>query len=533
MRNRWLRTAAAAAALVCGSCGAPAAPPTDDAGGLIVLVVIDQLPQYLLERYDSLFSGGFRRLLDEGLVYTQAFQEHSRTSTAPGHATIATGLFPYRHGIVGNAWRERVNGEWIDVENFSDSTERIVGRESRGFSPRKLDASTLADWLKAADSESRVFAVSGKVRSAVPLAGSGDGHVYIFDDGYGSAFVTSTYYRTEVPDWVRRFSGGRLAELLADSVWESHVRPEYVWASLPDTIPYERGGRYVHFPHDFRLERAAWGGGHEDYLDWFSHTPGSDRAAIELAIEAVGALELGQRESVDLIGLGLSATDRIGHMYGPYSREQLDNLLKLDRALGEFFASLDASVGRDHYWAALSADHGVMHAPEYLQEIGRDAGRLAPARVLEMIGAIDTISASSDEELRARRAEVLEAFDIVAEVFTDEELGRVDPRRDPATAPDSFAILFRRSFRPDRAIGLGDRGVHVRVREGWVTGTSTATHGSPYAHDRHVPLIFMGPGVEPGRREERVVTADLAPTMARLADIPVQGTTDGRSLIDR
>jgi predicted AlkP superfamily pyrophosphatase or phosphodiesterase len=321
MKAPLLRTLAVAAViLIPGGCGRPAAPQTEQNGGLIVVVVIDQLPQYLVERYDTLFTGGFRRLLDHGRTYTQAFQEHSRTSTAPGHTTIATGLYPYRHGIVANSWRERVDDAWVDVENFADSTESIIGRDRRGFSPRKLEVSTLADWLRTADPDTRVFSVSGKVRGAVPLAGRGRGHVYVFDESYGPTFVTSTYYRSDVPPWVRRFNEGRLAELLADSVWESNLPPPAAWASRPDTTEYEHGGRYVDFPHEFRAEEEAWGSDHEDYLDWWQHTPMSDIAAIELAKTALSALELGQRASVDLMALALSATDRIGHMYGPFRR---------------------------------------------------------------------------------------------------------------------------------------------------------------------------------------------------------------------
>lgn len=523
--------ALAATALASSGCASSEAPTQRESGGLIVLAVIDQLPQYLVERYDTLFTGGLRRLLDEGRVYAKAYHEHSRTSTAPGYTTVATGVYPYQHGIVGNSWRERVDDAWVDVENYADSTERIVGQDRRGFSPRRLGASTLADWLSAADADARVFSVSGKVRAAVPLAGRGQGHVYVFDDSYGPAFVTSSYYRSDLPDWVRRFNQGRLAELLADSVWETVLSAAASRASRPDTARYEHDGEHVHFPHGYLAERDAWGSDPDDYLDWFSHTPMVDRAAIELARAAVGALELGQRGAVDLVGLALSATDRIGHMYGPFSREQLDNLVQLDRALGEFFEQLDEVIGPDRYWVALSADHGVMPAPEYLRELGRDAGRIAPAEVLEIIGTIDTVSAPTVEQIHAGRAEALERYDLVAEAFTDGELASVDPERNPASAADSFAILFRRSFRPDRVIGLGDRGVHVRVREGWVTGTSAATHGSPYWYDRHVPLILMGPGVEPGRLETRVATVDVAPTMARLAGVPIEGPIHGRSLV--
>jgi len=528
-----------AALLAVASCAPPKASEERQAGqaqefsGLIVLLVIDQLPQFLLDRYDTLFVGGFRRLLDEGRVYSRAYHEHARTSTAPGYTTVATGVYPHRHGIVGNSWREPEGDEWVLVENFLDGTEDVVGLpEGRGFSPRVLETTTLADWLLEADPDARVLAVSGKVRGAVPMAGRGKGHVYVLFDEYGPAFVTSTYYRDAMPDWVRRFNEGPLAALLADSVWESTVPAAAAGVSRPDTTAYERRGEFMTFPHAFALEEEVWARRPQGFMGWFWRTPMLDEASIAFALEGVEALELGQREGLDLLALGLSATDVIGHTYGPYSREQLDNLLHLDRALGDLFEFLDDAVGRDRYIVALSADHGVLPAPEYRNELGEVAARVPRSEVVEALRAADEVVASSDAELHAGRAAILEEFDFVAKAMTREELLAVDPSTPLAASADSFVVLYRRSYRPDRAISPGERGVLVRLREGHMVDEAIATHGSPYTYDRHVPLVFMGPGFEPGRLDEVAATVDVAPTLARWARIPYPSDLDGRALID-
>jgi predicted AlkP superfamily pyrophosphatase or phosphodiesterase len=513
-----------------GERGASQAPAFS---GLVVLLVIDQLPQFLLDRYDSLFVGGFRRLLDEGRVHSRAYHEHARTSTAPGHTTLAAGVYPHRHGIVGNSWREPVGGEWVLVENFLDDSEEIVGMpEGRGFSPRALRTPVLADWILEADPAARVLAVSGKVRGAVPMAGHGKHHVYVLNDGYGPAFVTSTYYRDSIPDWVGRFNEGPLAALLADSVWESTVPAAAAGASRPDTVTYERRGAYNTFPHGFAVEEEVWAQRTPGFMGWFWRTPMLDEASIAFAIAGAEALGLGRREGVDLLSIGLSATDVIGHTYGPYSREQLDNLLRLDRELGEMFEYLDGAIGRERYMVALSADHGVLAAPEHLRRLDEAAARVPPSDVREALEAMDEVDASSDAELHARRAAVLEGRDFVADAMTREELMVVDPSTPLPTAADSFVVLYRRSFRPDRAISPGERGVFVRLREGLMVDEAIATHGSPYTYDRHVPLVFMGSGIEPGRFDEVAATVDMAPTLASFIGMPAPADLDGRALIE-
>ena len=214
-----------AASISCATAPTPDQAPaganqvTGDRPALMMLVVVDQLRSSLLDRYDNLFTGGFRRLRDEGYSFTNASQAHAATETAVGHATLSTGSYPNHHGIIGNAWYEKVGGNWVVVQNVGDSTVKIVGAPaSPGISPVNLMRPGLAEWVSGADSKSIIASVSGKDRGAVqPAAHSKNGYVYWFDPALGK-YVTSTYYRDRDPDWITSFNTTTLQTHLADSV---------------------------------------------------------------------------------------------------------------------------------------------------------------------------------------------------------------------------------------------------------------------------------------------------------------------------
>jgi predicted AlkP superfamily pyrophosphatase or phosphodiesterase len=331
------------ASVACAATPAPAPVPPDQVKpALVMLVVVDQLRATLLDRYDDLFTGGFRRLRDQGYSYVNASQAHANTETAVGHATLSTGVYPSRHGIVANAWYEKGDNQWVIVENIDDPTVKIVGFEQgHGYSPVQLKRSGLAEWVTAADRKSIVASVSGKNRGAIqPAAHSRNGYVYWFDPAAGR-YVTSTYYRNADPDWVARFNTTTLQAHLADTVWNFLAPASAMPRSNPDTSGIEGNGTSTFFPHRFSVE-----GNPAAFWSWWVGTPLQDVATLQLARAAVTELKLGSDASPDFLNVSLSATDYVGHGYGPLSREQMDNLLRLDRELGQFFDFLDSTVGK-------------------------------------------------------------------------------------------------------------------------------------------------------------------------------------------
>jgi predicted AlkP superfamily pyrophosphatase or phosphodiesterase len=521
MRHSLTRSRIVLAVLTILACArAPEVPAPAQRPALVVWITVDQLRGDLLDHYRPMWTGGFLRLVSEGRFYTNASHDHALTVTAPGHASLSTGAHPSRHGIVSNGWSERSGETWVPVSNVGDSTVTTVGASLPGVSPRKLMTSGLADWIVSGDSASQIASVSGKDRGAILPAAHVKGHVYWFEPAGG--VVTSTYYRDSQPAWVRRFNDEVVPRYMADTVWRFTAPASSIVLSSPDTAAHESDGTHTYFPHrlsDHTQDRSA-----TTLRAWMERTPLSDAATIDFAEAMVTELGLGRDGSVDLLAIAVSQTDAIGHEFGPFSREQLDNLYRLDRRLGAFFAFLDRTVGRDRYVVALSADHGVMTPPEDPRAIS-GSRRITAAERQAIQQSVAQAMASGDGEAAERIVAALKRQPVVADAWTTERL----LRRTPA---DSFAVMMRRSLYPGRAAGPVSReGVEIRLAPGVLGNERTGTtHGSPYWYDRHVPMIFMGPGIRAGRVNDRVSTVDFAPTLARYIRVNHPSDIDGRAL---
>jgi predicted AlkP superfamily pyrophosphatase or phosphodiesterase len=522
---RKIPTLAAAGALALAAC-APAArngAPPAEKPSLVVLLVVDQLRADLLDRYDDLFSGGFRRLRDGGFRFTQAAHDHSNTETAPGHATLATGVVPARHGIVANDWYLQRDGRWRLFYSTADSASPIIGATgTAGRSPSTLVRGGLADWVLEADRRGKVASISMKDRAAIPMAGRTKGDVYWILPA-ARVFVTSKWYRNEYPAWVARFNADSMPRLLGDSVWNHRVPSASIGRAWPDSFHFEADTIRTTFPHRFPEtgERQRFG-------DWVTEfTPFPDAAVLGLARMAIDSLALGADGHTDFLAVSFSQADHLGHRYGPFSLEQLDNLLRLDRLIGELLAHLDRSVGPGRWVLALSADHGIATTPEYRVLTGLPGLRLGAADVARMDSVVMHLSPQS-ADYQEQAAKALETLPFVGDVVTTPEL---EGRGAPA---DSFVPLFRNSWFPGRPHSLLFRlGMDLRWTEGTIQRTEPGgtTHGTPYWYDRHVPLVFYGASIRPGVSAAPARSVDLAPTLAALAGIPVPGDIDGRSLV--
>lgn len=493
---------------------------------VVVLVVVDQLRADLLDRYDAAFTGGFRRLRDRGFRFTRATHDHAITLTAPGHATLATGTFPWKHGVVSNAWYEIQGQVWVPVENVLDDQAPLVEAPGvAGGSPRVLQRSGLADWLQTEHPRAKVVSVSGKVRSAVLMAGHARGQVYWFEDALGR-FASSRHYLDRYPGWLEDFNREVLPDFAGDSVWSLEVPAAHRGLARPDSAAYEGDGVHTAFPH--RFSQSAWLHEEGRFWAWWATTPPLDRATRLLAQTAAEAEGVGEDGVPDLLAVSFSQTDRVGHAYGPRSLEQLDNLWRLDRELGAFLDWLDASYGPDGYLLLLTADHGVADNPEATVADGGWALRIprdsAFALQATMNQAVERAGGAHDREALARALrDGLTAISWVEQAWTFPELEQDAPA-------DSFTVFQRRSTWGGRYTGLlGRQGVEIRYAENtllWSQPRGT-THGSPYFYDRHVPWILYGAGVTPGSSPLPVSTADVAPTLAELLGIPFPEDLDG------
>ncbi len=511
---------------VVSGCGRWPHPPPS----LIVSVSVDQLRGDLLEHYDSLFSGGFRRLLDDGLRFPGTTHAHAKTSTAPGHTTLGTGVHPSRNGIVGNSWLERSPEGWRSVYSVEDSLSHILGFPAmEGRSPANLLRGGLADWLLEADSSAVIVSVSRKDRAAIGLAGRARGHVYWITANQGK-FVTSSYYAEAYPGWVERFNLEEMPRIFGDSVWEQTLSLEAREYTRGDSASYEGDGVHTFFPHSFgeeggdpsrpgALNRWAYGRVYPDV------------AVAAFAETAISELSLGLDEVPDYLALSFSQTDAIGHEFGPFSREQLENLMNLDRLLGRLMDHLDDRIGEGRWVMALSADHGAMAVPEYRVERGEPGSRPTPADLASLRDVFRAHQSREGDPLDVADTLVaeLEALPFVSDAFPVAEIFSNPP-------PDSFSVLFRNSFHPDRwhwGYGSQGSGVLFRFIEGFYPDPSPSGtgHGTSYFYDRHVPLILLGTGINKGISELTARTVDVAPTLAFLAGIAVPEDLDGVVLV--
>lgn len=525
--------------LFTAACTAADSSPTEDASEptLVVTLVIDQLMADQLERYDAVWSGGFRRLLDRGYRFDDAVHDHAVTFTSPGHASPTTGVIPARHGIVSNSWREWRDGAWETVSSVADPDSELVGGSGSGSSPRNLLVDGLPDWLVAQDPGARVVSLSGKSTAGVLMGGRASGaasstdpddwHVYWFSAS-NRGFVTSSHYRSELPEWVEAFNEGLVERLTVEDCWEIVIPDGSLELTRRDEAEYEADRIHIAFPHCIADER------YRDDAHFVTRTPALDVGTVDFGIEAIRALELGARGHADYLALALSATDRVGHDWGPFSVEQFDNLVRLDAELGRLLEFLDETLGPEGYVVALTADHGVLPLPEYLVEQGLYGLRLT-SELGEAYGeaseGLDPSGAEhagpEAEAARAELAERLEQVEWVEHGITLELLASDAPA-------DSFVALYRRSFHPDRLTSrVATYGVEARLVEGTLVRSSGTTHGVPYLHDRRVPLLFYGAGVPTGVDSTPARTVDLAPTLARVLGLTAPEGLDGRDVLPR
>lgn len=512
---------------------------------LAVVIVIDQMRYDYLTRFAGVFSGGFKRLLDQGMVFTNAQHDHALTETGVGHATISTGCYPSHHGIVSNQWWDRATRKsYYCVE---DSAAGILDQpDSDGRSPARLLRPGLTDWLKRASPQSKVFSVAMKDRSAILMGAVGPNAAYWYSTKSGR-FVTSIRYIPVYPQWADLFNNAQqIDKHYADGIWSKSQPEETYFLAREDSFPAEYDGIHVTFPHNFA---PSIGEPHTKLYEEFCYTPFIDQLTLAFARNLASSERLGVDSIPDLLWISCSAADYVGHRYGPLSQEELDYYLRVDGYLDKFFTFLDSTVGTNQYAVALTSDHGVLPMPEELQRRGIPAGRInsdtltaaiegVGAAVASELGLKGNVIANCDEgiflnyteaeakdisksQLRDIVADKVRHLSSIADVYTADELEASGGN------PRPYLDQYRKNYNPDRSPDL-----MLRYREFWIISNAPhgTSHGTCYSYDTHVPLIFWGAGIMAGRQGQKVATVDIAPTMAELLGVTPPTNIDGRSL---
>jgi predicted AlkP superfamily pyrophosphatase or phosphodiesterase len=502
---------------------------------LILVLSIDQMRADYLTRFDDLFQGGFRTLIDDGAVFTNAMYRHASTETGPGHSVILSGRHPSSSGIVGNSWFDPLLGRSVNV--IEDPFVDLVGAQGRGASPVNFVGYTLGDALKQSSPNSKIVGVSMKDRSAILMAGRLADGAFWYDSRSGH-FISSTWYGTDLPEWLGAWNQLDVAATYAGTSWTRLVDDEALYERYagPDDVEGEGNGPDALFPHTV----AGTAG--------LSQTPFADEITADVALEALKGYDLGEDADTDILAIGFSGTDYVGHRYGPDSQEVMDQLLRLDRTLGDFLGEVDRLVGLDRTLIVLTADHGVLPLVEVLQARGVDARRVNPAslqtRVLSALGEryedprslIASFGADgltfNHQALRARGVSPNEVESVSADALRGmEEVAAVYTRADLAGTRDSedpYLWLYRNAFFPARSPDLTIRLQPFFYPSGPNTGGTG--HGTAYDYDRHVPIVFLGTGIPSRAFDAEAGPEDIAPTLAAMLGLGYPIEPDARIL---
>jgi Type I phosphodiesterase / nucleotide pyrophosphatase len=515
---------------------APAAPRQGSGQArpkLVVVLVADQMRADYLVRYAGLFDKGLKRLTTEGAWFQNAAYPYMATLTCVGHTTIATGTYPWRHGIIQNAWYDRKEQRSVTCTEDPEATEISYGAlMGAGESAHRMLAPSLAETMKK-HAKGRVVTIALKPRSAIGLAGhEADAVIWLDERG---AWETSSAFAKEPLAWVSAFIKGHPIDADADKTWERTLPPERYQGS--DEPPGERGsnGWSAAFPHPLG---AA--GDRTFYARW-TVSPFADEYVETFAEEAIDTLKLGKGDGIDFLGISFSTLDLIGHAYGPRSHEVQDELVRLDRTLGKLLDALDAKVGAGNYVLALSADHGVADIPEQSEGGGRVLSSVLSGAIDAVLktasygeGPFVAAVAGSDiylkpgvyDKLRSDKktltalTEAMNRLSGVARVLTAEDVSSGDAR----TSKDPQIRATALSYFPGRS---GD--LIVIPKENWIMGAIVTTHGTLNPYDQRVPVILYGAGILPGPRSEAATPADIAPTLAAIAGVTLK-PVDGKVL---
>ncbi len=535
---------------------------------LILFIAVDQFRYDYLERFGDLFvANGFKRLLRDGASWTQSNYDHMPTYTAPGHSTMLTGAYPAETGIIGNYWLDRASGK--RVSSVSDDTVKALGGQpdEPASSPRRLLTSTVGDELRLVTNDrAKVIGISVKDRSAILPAGRHANAAYWLGDTVG-AMVSSTYYFNQLPLWVSEFNKTSPVDKYFGKKWERLLpENEYTKRAGPDSPSWEKvtaSGDTNAFPHTITGGETKPGANFYTHLD---HSPYTNDILLAFAQQAIINEQMGQDDDTDVLSVSFSASDYVGHRYGPYSQEAMDITLRVDRTIASLLDFVNDRVGLSNTLIAFTADHGVSPIPEQAEALGLGGGRLKFTEIVDPINKAiskrynpqgkspdptadyllkNTENATPREwflngnlyfnydALRRDNVNVEEFSAVVVAAAlripgVARAFSRVQLLRGATSITDPIERRVVHGFHPARS---GDV-VLVAEPYKYLADLSTATHGSAYSYDTHVPTIIMGPGITPGIYYESATPADIAPTLCAVLRITPPTSVTGRVLIE-
>ena len=507
---------------------------------LIVLFVVDMMRPDRFTRFENIFEGGLRWLIDNGTLFTNAHHNHSYTVTGPGHVAIAYGQHPGKLGLIGNSYYDRVQKRSIYC--VEDEKARVIGSDKgKARSMTNYKAKGLGDCIKDNMKSSKVISIGGKDRAGCILGGKNpDIAVYYNKNG---EFITSDYYVDIVPKWLENFNQNSNLNSYKDSLWKRSLSSDlYLDHSREDNYrgevdDFETDKYSPTFPIGIDKDKEA--------SEVLISRPWFEREILNLSMEALKAEKLGIDAQTDLLAIGFSAMDYMGHKYGPFSQEMMDAFIKLDKYLDNFINDIDNIVGLENTLFILTADHGVCPLPEYLLEKGEQGGRINKKNLQEALDWIDdeveellgkdlyhrvwTKFYINHEKLELENIDKRDIYDIVEKYLTKVVgIEKIIINEDimNATVQNEMTIKFRNMIHPERSPDI-----YAILSPGYMHMTPHGTtHGSPYKYDTHVPILFSRYGFKSKSDDTFKTTVDIAPTILEYLGIEIPRYFDGNTM---
>ena len=512
---------------------------------LVIGIVVDQMRYDYLYRFSEKYGkGGFKRLMKEGFLCKNAQYNYVPTFTGPGHASIYTGTTPAIHGIAANEWFDKKTKKEIYCTQDKSVTPIGSNSEAGFMSPKNLDATTIGDEIKiASNNKAKVIGISLKDRSSILPAGHAADAAYWFDGNTGS-FITSSFYRNDLPKWLQDFNAKKLSTQYLTNGWNTSLPIENYTESLADDNAFEKSPNKKEkpvFPYEYSKQLE------KNNFDIIRATPFGNTLTKELAIATIEGEEMGADNICDMLCVSFSSTDYVGHSFGPKSVELEDTYIRLDKDLEELFTYLDAKIGKGNYTLFLTADHGASENPAYLQSEKINAGFInakslerklkqelfkeyADSLVMKFTNQQvylndSVIAAKKLDKFSVEKfcVRMLLSIDEVADVMCSEQL-MLQTQSDVL-----FKSLVQLGFNNKRS---GD--VLIMFKPGFmdydkITGT---THGTSFSYDTHVPLLFYGNGIKKGNSLHPIYITDIASTICQLLNIPYTNGNIGNPIYE-
>ncbi len=510
---------------------------------LVVGIVVDQMRYDYLTRFESKYGeGGFKRMINEGFNCKNNHFNYIPTKTGPGHASVFTGTTPKYHGVIGNYWYDKEEKEMVYCAG--DDSVMGVGTNPKleRMSPHRMKTTTFAD-------ENRLFTqmrgksigISIKDRGAILPAGHSANAAYWFRGRDEGSFVSSTYYMETLPDWVQKFNDSKVVESYLKE-WNTLYDIESYSESGDDLNAFEKGFKgkeTATFPYDLKqLSKTNMG------YDIIKVSPYGNSLVTDFAIRTVKAEQLGKDDITDVLAVSFSSTDYIGHNFGVNSKEIQDTYLRLDKDLERFFNVLDIEVGEGEYTVFLTADHGAIEVPAYLQSAKIPAGYLElPERkkrfnkfLTDTYGTTEIVEDISNNQIFLNR-DKLKALALnvkdVQRAIVDEQI--TYPHVSKAyTATTMSSLNFTTGIESLLQMGYNQKrsgDVIIVDDPSYISyGKTGSTHGSGLNYDTHVPLLFFGKGIKSGHIYSKTEITDIAPTISALLGVSFPNFAIGQPL---